>query len=163
MSLALADFQSAPLTIDTDNTEQPIYSWLVHGGTISQLTRHHLHMIGAISTKTLAPGSITLRLKFGALSVSIVADTVLAGAVGGRFIADLDCWFIPGGPDHVMLAGQFHENAAGVLTPTGSRSNSLSDVVDLSIDNYLTVTWQFSVAHAMNSLTRSLAVLLITA
>lgn len=160
MSLDLVDFQGGTLTIANDSAEETLFSYTVPGGTLNHATLFQLQLIGTIATKLLAPGTITIRLKFGAIEAVVMAETLLANLSATFFNAILDVWVIPGDPDRVVSAGgAFSQDRASLFSGAGANATMGNGTADLSIDNVLSATVQFSVANSANIFTRTLAAL----
>ncbi len=159
MSSQLLDIQSSPFVISNDNTEQQIYGYTVYNGTVNAAKVLRVIFIGKLSTKTLAPGTITLKFKFGAIEVTVISETLLLGLTDKAFMIVLDCWLIPGTTDFALIDGSFTQDGADIFTPAGQRFNISSGAVNFGVNNLISVTIQFSVANANNSFERTMLAL----
>jgi len=155
----LRDFQSAPLSIASDATEQTVYSFTVAANSITTATLHRCMFSGKVSSKASAPGTLTVRAKFGATTTIVLAETLNLSALNSGFVANLDCWVLPSGV--IAVGGFFAQSGADLFAVAGSRSQSATGAVDLTVDNIFAITAQFSVADVGNVFTRSIASLAV--
>src|SRR5258706_16409596 len=156
MSSQLLDIQSSPFVISNDNTEQQIYGYTVYNGTVNAAKVLRVIFIGKLSTKTLAPGTITLKFKFGAIEVTVISETPLLGLTDKNFMIVLDCWLIPGTTDFVLIDGSFTQDGSSIFSPAGQRFNVNSGNVNFGINNTIGISVQFSVANAQNIFERTM-------
>lgn len=156
----VSDVQFTPLTVANDDTEQQVYAFNVTGGSITTASRYQVVLSGVLSTRLLAPGTFTMRLRLGDSAVATIVDeSMVLGAANARYTANLEAWLRP--DNAVGLGGFFAQHANDIFTTSGVRLSSAAASVDLSVDQLLSVSVQFSAADPDNSFTRALAALFI--
>lgn len=159
MAAAIQDFQFNPLVISNDNTEQVVYSATIPAFSVTTTYRYQIILGGVISTRAVLPGTLTLRIRLDTGVSVVVSETPLTGASNVRFNANLEAWFRADG--NVGLSGFFVQNAGDLMTPSGARLGASATTVDVTQDNILTATIQFSTADPANTFTRGLAALFL--
>lgn len=159
MSQGIADVQMSSLAVSNDATEQVVYAYQVAGGSQVETGRLQIAMAGSISSMAGSPGTLTIRLKLGSLTATVVNETLNAGIAASKFAANLEAWVRPDGL--VGLSGLFTQNGADLFATPGARIASAAGAVDLTTLQTLTATVQFSTADPSNSFTRTLAALFV--
>jgi hypothetical protein len=157
----IKDVQFGPEHVSDDATEQTVYSFTLQANTVSGVSLYRLMLAGSVSSRAVLPGTITLRYKCAGLSASIVAETLLPGVTLSNFVANLDCWVVPGSPNVVVLGGIFSQNAADVFPIAGARSAGTGGVIDLSVDQIVSATIQFDTADPGTVFTRQVCALMM--
>ena len=154
----VSDVQFSNITVTNDTGEQIVYAKTIPGGSITTATRYQVVLTGTISAAA-APGNIAIRVNLGSASVDIVNEALLALSSNAHFTCNAEIWLRN---DNVVgLGGFFAQNAAEIFTSSGVRLNSNASALNLTVDQLLTVTVQFSTADPANSFMRSLAALFI--
>lgn len=157
MAGEIQDVQTSTFTVQNDNTEQQVYAFAVPANTVTGATLYRLALGGTVSARLVAPGTLTLRLKYGSSTVVIFSETMLTGVSSAAYLGELDIVLFPTGD--VVLSGIFVQNAADVLSVSGPRISRGTGTENMTQDNLIRATAQFSAADTNNAFTRQLAIL----
>lgn len=159
MATDLEDTQTGVASWANTSAEEIVYGWSVPANFINQATLYRITMGGSISTRAALPGNLTVRLKCAGFTATIASEAMLASLSASNFASNFDCILFPDG--RIALNGLVVQNASDIFTSAGPRIGSTGGAgVDLTIEQTIMVTIQFSTADTGNVFIRKLVTML---
>ena len=142
-----------PITLANSTTETTLLSTMIAGSAMTLKNRLKFNLWCALSTQALVPGTLTIRVKYGSLVLTLGGGALaLLGSAASAPFTMSGRLSNKGTTNSQFCYGELRQASGGLSLLSPINQARSTSAIDSTTDQAFSITAQFSVASAQNIL-----------